>query len=99
MAAKKVELPASCDIAAKDEASAGNRKLITAAVAPEAQACPDGKPGCCGKAKTGTMVGSAIGGRNSSQVNLVSQQAIVASCCATASRAYTRAARGASLSR
>ncbi len=68
-------------------ASLGNRYDITAAEAPDAQACPDGYPGCCGMAKTGVIVASACEGRISRNVYLASQHAIVASCCATVSNA------------
>ena len=59
MSASNVELPASAAMVFRAEASAGNRYDMTAAEAPEAQACPEGKPGCCGMANTGVIVESA----------------------------------------
>src|SRR5690349_1909985 len=99
MRASKVDVPASVAIAFNAAASAGNRYESTAADAPDAHACPEGYPGCCGSANSGTIVESTCGGRSSRNVYFASQQASVASCCAIRSNAYTRAARGAFASR
>src|SRR5260370_41115757 len=95
MRASKVERPASVAMPFKAVASVGNRYDITAAEAPDAQAWPEGYPGCCGMAKTGVIVGSACGGRIPRNVDLAAQHAIGASCCATVSNAEARDAPGA----
>src|SRR5215471_13650879 len=99
MRASNVEIPPSVAIAFKAVASVGNRYASTPADAPDPQACPDGYPGCCGSPNSGTIVGSACGGRSSRNVYFASQQASVASCSAIDCSAYTRAARGAFASR